>query len=123
MCGIIGGYNIDKINLGLDAINHRGKDARDIRNINCVSFGHVRLSIMDTSDLSNQPMTVGETTIVYNGAIWNYRDIKQYLIKTYNIKFYTDGDTEVLAHLLDKEDLSGLSKNSRNVCCCVDKRK
>ena len=110
MCGIIGGYNIDNINLGLDAINHRGQDARDIKNIDCVSFGHVRLSIMDTSDLSNQPMTVGETTIVYNGAIWNYRDIKQYLIKTYNIKFYTDGDTEVLAHLLDKEDLSGLSK-------------
>jgi len=110
MCGIIGGYNINDINRGLDAINHRGQDHRDIKQIESVSFGHVRLSIMDTSDLSNQPMTVGETTIIFNGAIWNFREIREDLIKTYNIKFNTDGDTEVLAHLLDREGLSSLDK-------------
>jgi len=110
MCGIIGGYNIDNINLGLDAIQHRGQDHRDIKQIESVSFGHVKLSIMDTSYLSHQPFTVGEITIIFNGSIWNFREIRKYLINTYNIKFNTDGDTEVLAHLLDKEDLSGLDK-------------
>ena len=110
MCGIIGGFNIDNINLGLDAIQHRGQDHRDIKQIESVSFGHVRLSIMDTSNLSHQPFSVGEITIIFNGAIWNFREIRKYLINTYNIKFNTDGDTEVLAHLLDKEDLSGLDR-------------
>ncbi len=110
MCGILGGYDIVNINKGLDSINHRGKDARDVKNISRVDFGHVRLSIMDTSSSSNQPMTVGETTIIFNGAIWNYEYIRDYLIKKYNISFTTSGDTEVFAHLLDKEDISGLSK-------------
>ena len=69
MCGILGGYDIVDINKGLDAINHRGRDARDVKNISRISFGHVRLSIMDTSSASNQPMTVGNTTIIFNGAI------------------------------------------------------
>ena len=110
MCGIIGGYDLDKISLGLDAINHRGRDARDVKNISCVSFGHVRLQVMDTSSASDQPMTVGDTTITFNGAVWNFRNIRDYLTQTYNISFKTDGDTEVLAHLIDREDLSGLSK-------------
>ena len=110
MCGIIGGFNLDNINLGLDSIQHRGPDYKQIKQIESVSFGHVRLAIMDTSDLSHQPFTVGGITIIFNGAIWNFREIRQYLIDTYNINFNTDGDTEVLAHLLDKEDLSGLDR-------------
>ena len=110
MCGIIGGFNPDNINLGLDSIQHRGPDYKQIKQIESVSFGHVRLAIMDTSDLSHQPFTVGGITIIFNGAIWNFREIRQYLIDTYNINFNTDGDTEVLAHLLDKEDLSGLDR-------------
>ena len=110
MCGILGGYDIVDINKGLDAINHRGRDARDVKNISRISFGHVRLSIMDKSDASNQPMTVCNTTIIFNGAIWNYEQIRDYLVKKYNISFTTGGDTEVFAHLLDREDLSGLSR-------------
>ena len=110
MCGILGGYDIVDINKGLDAINHRGRDARDVKNISRISFGHVRLSIMDTSSASNQPMTVGDTTIIFNGAIWNYEQIRDYLVKKYNISFSTGGETEVFAHLLDREDLSGLSR-------------
>ena len=110
MCGIIGGFNLDNINLGLDSIQHRGPDYKQIKQIESVSFGHVRLAIMDTSDLSHQPFTVGGITIIFNGAIWNFREIREQLIDTYNINFNTDGDTEVLAHLLDKEDLSGLDR-------------
>ena len=110
MCGIIGGYNYKSITAGLDAIEHRGPDARDVKKINSVTFGHVRLSIMDTSSLSNQPMTIGDTTIVYNGSIWNFRQVREYLIQKYNLSFKTDGDTEVVASLIDKEDLSGIEK-------------
>ena len=110
MCGIIGGLDLQNINVGLDAIRHRGRDARDTKTIGSVTFGHVRLMIMDTSSLSNQPFTVNDTTITFNGAIWNFRELRKYLIETYDIQFNTDGDTEVLAHLIDREDLSGLSR-------------
>ena len=65
---------------------------------------------MDTSSLSNQPFSVNDTTITFNGAIWNFRELRKYLVETYDIQFNTDGDTEVLAHLIDREDLSGLSR-------------
>ena len=104
MCGIIGSTNKD-ISIGLDSIAHRGPDSRDIKSVSGFNLGHVRLSIMDTSNESIQPYTVGDTTIVFNGCIFNYLDIKKYLSKKYNIVFKTNGDTEVLAHLLDKEDI------------------
>lgn len=107
MCGIIGSTNKD-ISIGLDSIAHRGPDSRDIKSVSGFNLGHVRLSIMDTSNESIQPYTVGDTTIVFNGCIFNYLDIKKYLSKKYNIVFKTNGDTEVLAHLLDKEDIEGL---------------
>ena len=107
MCGIIG--STDKnISVGLDSILHRGPDSKDIKSVSGFSLGHVRLSIMDTSNESMQPYTVGDTTIVFNGCIFNFLDIKKYLSEKYNIVFRTSGDTEVIAHLLDKEDIEGL---------------
>lgn len=107
MCGIIGSTDKD-ISVGLDSIAHRGPDSRDIKSVSGFNLGHVRLSIMDTSYESIQPYTVGDTTIVFNGCIFNFLDIKKYLSQKYNIIFKTNGDTEVFAHLLDREDIAGL---------------
>lgn len=110
MCGIIGAYsfnlnekiNVDKINLGLELMNHRGPD-----NKNCVTYnqcsvvlGHTRLSIIDLSQNANQPMSIGDYKIIFNGEIYNYIEIKGELTKKgYN--FLTDSDTEVLVNAYD----------------------
>jgi len=105
MCGIIGGFDLPQIEKGLDAIAHRGPDNRGVIQTDNVYFGHVRLSIIDTSSDSNQPFVYGNTTMIFNGTIWNYKELRERL----NIKTRTSGDTEVLCALLDKHGIEGLN--------------
>ena len=105
MCGIIGGFDLPQIEKGLDAIAHRGPDNRGVIQTDNVYFGHVRLSIIDTSSDSNQPFVYGNTTMIFNGTIWNYKELRDRL----NIKTRTSGDTEVLCALLDKHGIEGLN--------------
>ena len=60
-------------------------------------LGHTRLSIIDLSVNGHQPMASpdGRYTFVFNGEIYNYREIRDEL-QTLGYKFYTDSDTEVL---------------------------
>lgn len=104
MCGIIGGFDIPQIEKGLQSIIHRGPDNQNIIQMDNVYFGHVRLSIIDTSSSSNQPFVYGKTTMVFNGTIWNYQELRKKL----NIKSKTSGDTEVLCAILDKYGIQGL---------------
>jgi len=105
MCGIIGGFDLPQIEKGLDAIAHRGPDNRGVIQTDNVYFGHVRLSIIDTSSDSNQPFVYGNTTMIFNGTIWNYKELRDRL----KIKTRTSGDTEVLCALLDKHGIEGLN--------------
>ena len=80
----------------LKSIQHRGPDFSNIFTIdNCV-LGHNRLSIIDLSVDANQPMTsnCGRYTIVFNGEIYNYQDLKNLLKNEYDFK--TNSDTEVI---------------------------
>jgi len=106
MCGIIGGFDLPQIEKGLDTIAHRGPDSQGIIQTDNVYFGHVRLSIIDTSSDSNQPFVYGSTTMIFNGTIWNYRELRDEL----NIETRTSGDTEVLCALLDKYGIGALDK-------------
>ena len=106
MCGIIGGFDLPQIEKGLNAIIHRGPDHQGIIQQDNIHFGHVRLSIIDTSSDSNQPFTYGNTTMVFNGTIWNYRELRDEL----NIETKTSGDTEVICAILDKYGIDGLNK-------------
>ena len=84
MCGIVGFMNCgnsDSLHRSTKIIDHRGPDA-----LNTIWFkshnsglGHARLSIIDTSDVANQPMhnIDNNTYIVFNGEIYNYREIKK----------------------------------------------
>ena len=110
MCGIVGGYDISDVENTLKSIVHRGRDASGVAQVGSVSFGHVRLSIIDVSSLSNQPFVVGDTTLVFNGTIWNYQDVREYLIKEYGVTFKTTGDVEVITNLIDREDYHGLNR-------------
>ena len=92
MCGIAGIYcsnaNIDflqQIHPFTNSMAHRGKDANNFFVSTNIALGHQRLSIIDLSDNANQPMTSinGRYTIVYNGELFNYNDIKYYFSHKY----------------------------------------
>lgn len=108
MCGILGLFSKDlsfdlkrKINEAWEVMDHRGPDDRgiDIFNIQYgqLALGHLRLSIIDLSIGGHQPKHTpdGRYTIVFNGEIYNYKELRKQLIDI-GISFLTDSDTEVL---------------------------
>lgn len=108
MCGIVGGFTHD-IDNGLDAIRHRGPDAQGITTVGRITLGHTRLSILDLDERSNQPFSYGSVTLVFNGEIWNYKELRAALISD-GKTFRTEGDTEVLAAMLEQYGLEALPK-------------
>ena len=109
MCGITGIYsinNIPKIEERIQSMNtsikHRGPDAGGsyINNNNLV-LGHRRLSIIDTREVSNQPMHSNNNTwhLVFNGEIYNFQEIKAQL----NYNFKTTSDTEVILAAVEEK--------------------
>ena len=105
MCGIAGILNFDqsKINPELangikKSLEHRGPDFSKVDYINeNVALIHTRLSIIDLDQRSNQPMYSKDNrfSIVFNGEIYNFREIRKTLEEK-GVRFFTDGDTEVL---------------------------
>ncbi|MFW5708498.1 MAG: asparagine synthase (glutamine-hydrolyzing) [Bacteroidota bacterium] len=88
MCGIVGFLNDNpSIEFSIVAANeciaHRGPDARGTWSQNNIVLGHLRLSIIDLSDAANQPMHshCGRYVMVYNGEIYNYREIQQEIFR------------------------------------------
>jgi asparagine synthase (glutamine-hydrolysing) len=96
VCGIVGflGKDREKALAMLDSIRRRGPDDRGVFTDDSVTLGHVRLSILDLSDAGHQPMSYEHLTLVYNGEIYNYREIRHELEGGY--VFESDSDTEVL---------------------------
>jgi len=104
MCGIAGIFHIetakpvdpDRVERMCDAIAHRGPDGYGIWTAPGVALGHRRLSIIDVAG-SPQPMasTDGRAMLVFNGEIYNYRELRQELRAT-GATFHTDGDSEVI---------------------------
>ncbi|MEM4359082.1 MAG: hypothetical protein QXT45_00960, partial [Candidatus Bilamarchaeaceae archaeon] len=100
MCGIIGIFSANKTYISQVAIDrelmmHRGPDGfGEVRTDNALLF-HRRLSIIDPNPRSNQPMQYGDLYIIFNGEIYNYRNIKA-LLESIGIGFDTGSDTEVI---------------------------
>ena len=104
MCGIagyIGKKQVSEsaINKTLDLMKNRGPDHQDwcsfTANDTNVYLLHNRLSIIDVDKRSNQPFSFNDATLVFNGEIYNYIEIREELKKQGHI-FTTDSDTEVL---------------------------
>lgn len=108
MCGITGivAFSekgkacLTKVNAATDCLRQRGPDGRGIYEHNSVALGHRRLSVIDTSDLAAQPFTdpSGRYTIVFNGEIFNYRELRSNLAQE-GVRFRSHSDTEVLLAL------------------------
>ena len=97
MCGIYVSNIISskkEVKTKLKTINFRGPDYMGILQENDLTFGHLRLSILDLEERSNQPMVYDNYTLVFNGEIYNFSEIKKELV-TLGYSFNTTGDTEV----------------------------
>ncbi|WP_423149738.1 asparagine synthase (glutamine-hydrolyzing) [Rubrolithibacter danxiaensis] len=98
MCGIYGttiNYNLETVNSKLERINFRGPDYSAFKRVGNVILGHNRLSIIDLDPRSNQPFLYGHLWIVFNGEVYNYKDIQKDLVKK-GYSFKTTSDTEVI---------------------------
>ncbi|HIC44501.1 MAG TPA: asparagine synthase (glutamine-hydrolyzing), partial [Sulfurimonas sp.] len=82
---------------------HRGPDAEGIFIKGPIGLAHRRLSIIDLSEAANQPMPdeSGNYHIVFNGAIYNFKALRQDL-ETSGSQFHTNSDTEVLLEAYKK---------------------
>ena len=114
MCGILGFYYNNSINISdnlflnnLKQLNRRGPDNLDFINYGInnhkLTLGHTRLSILDVSNLGNQPMIANQNSLVFNGEIYNHIDLRNKFL--YNAKLNSNSDTETLIKLLNKFDL------------------
>lgn len=104
MCGIAGiispdpaQVNAQQLKQMTDAIAHRGPegDSSWFNEANTAGLGHRRLSIIDLTTAASQPMHYRHCTIVYNGEIYNYIELKEELMKM-GFSFSTQSDTEVI---------------------------
>jgi asparagine synthase (glutamine-hydrolysing) len=103
MCGITGCYQQADgqklVDIMTDRIAHRGPDAigtwshEDDRV--AMNLGHLRLSIIDLSAAANQPLSKNGLTIVYNGELYNFKELRAHL-KARGVRFTTESDTEVV---------------------------
>jgi asparagine synthase (glutamine-hydrolysing) len=107
MCGIAGfagNYSKEQLIRMSEQIRHRGPDSDGIWYNQQVNIGlaHRRLSIIDLSPSGAQPMwsNSGNAVIVFNGEIYNYRELHQQLLKK-GCRFHGKSDTEVLVNLYE----------------------
>ena len=121
MCGVLG--LISRTETGdilsfLDTLKHRGPDAQGTfraRNGDWhVAFGHRRLSIIDLEG-GAQPMSKGNLTTVYNGEIYNYRQ----LALENHLPLITHSDTETLVELFRRDGVGAFSKFDGFFACGI----
>ena len=104
MCGICGQLRFDRgtpssnsIKNMMSKLSRRGPDSSGQWFEGSVGFGHQRLSIIDLSNSGSQPMKDNtlNLTLVFNGTIYNYKELRSKLIdKGYS--FFSSSDTEVI---------------------------
>lgn len=102
MCGILGyvswnkTVSHDQFRKALRKLDPRGPDHSNVVQIANVTLGHTRLSILDQSSVSHQPMCYqGKYYLIFNGEIYNYKELKKELLQK-GYTFETTSDTEVL---------------------------
>lgn len=104
MCGICGHLTFNgrsasakSIESMMDVLKTRGPDAMGMYCQSNRALGHRRLKIIDLSERAQQPMidNILGLAIVYNGAIYNYKELRSQL-EGKGYRFFSSGDTEVI---------------------------
>lgn len=104
MCGLCGEIHFGggapdpgRVDAMADVLRPRGPDAAGVFAQGRVAFGHRRLSILDLSSASQQPMVDSQLglALVFNGCIYNFRDLRAEL-QAKGYAFFSEGDSEVI---------------------------
>ena len=104
MCGLAGKIRFDGRSAAVGAcgrmgtcLEHRGPDGDGIWAHGPVALAHRRLSIIDLSVAGSQPMVDAALglTLVFNGCIYNYRQLRAEL-EGHGHRFFSTSDTEVI---------------------------
>ena len=125
MCGIAGcllrdqNASLHTVAAMCDQIRHRGPDDEGFYVNGGCAIGMRRLSIIDLST-GHQPIANedGSIWVVFNGEIYNYRDLRQELIG-YGHRFTTASDTEILVHLYEQWGIEGIPRLRGMYACAV----
>ena len=105
MCGFSGELRFDGKSPDVAAVERmtgqmvaRGPDGHGIYASGPIALGHRRLSIIDLSACGSQPMHDAELglTLVFNGCIYNYQQLRQQLIAEHGYRFFSTSDSEVV---------------------------
>ena len=104
MCGIAGAighpHAVPTVRAMSDLLVHRGPDGAGIWHDDAahIALGHRRLAIIDLTDRASQPMLTGDDrfVLVYNGEIYNFKELRRDLENDHRIEFKSESDTEVL---------------------------
>ena len=104
MCGLSGEIRFDgkladttAVGRMVDQLVPRGPDGQGLWSAGRVAFGHRRLSVIDLSTAGGQPMVDNELglTAVFNGCIYDYRELRAEL-EGHGYRFFSTSDTEVI---------------------------
>jgi asparagine synthase (glutamine-hydrolysing) len=102
MCGICGDLRFNGVPAAaqsmrpmLDKLARRGPDDEGVWTQGSVAFGQRRLSIIDLSSAGHQPMLDAELSLVFNGCIYNYPELRQQL-EGFGHRFQSHSDTEII---------------------------
>lgn len=128
MCGItgifafnlVGKFNKIHVTNATMVLEKRGPDFQDIYTDEWIGLGHRRLSIIDTSSVAHQPMWDEQKrfAIIFNGEIFNYRDLRQDLERK-GVTFFSHSDTEVLLKLYIHQGEESFSKLNGFFAFCI----
>jgi len=118
MCGIAGRIGLSRLPVTqIEAVNrvlsHRGPDGTrfhsEIFGQRELALFFSRLAIIDLDSRSMQPIEFDNSCLIFNGEIYNYKEIKVRLLRRGH-RFQTEGDAEVLIHSLREWGVSALQK-------------
>lgn len=116
MCGIGGIYKSgQQVTEGellyqVNSMRHRGPDGQGIWAEGRIGLSHARLSIQDLEPTGHQPLVSGKSSLVFNGEIYNFPELKKNLTSRYQCQFQGTGDAEVLFAGLINEGLEFVKK-------------
>ena len=122
MCGIAGIFQRNGRSVSLETVEtmgsltaHRGPDNFTVEAFGKVALAHNRLSLLDLSPAGNQPFKNDDYALVYNGEIYNFREIRARLEEKFGVVFKTSSDTEALFFSLIHEGIETCLKNLRGM--------
>lgn len=129
MCGLLGGIKTlyfyrDVFLKSLNRLSHRGPDNEGFLEHKNIFLGQKRLAIIDLTPAGKQPMKLNchktgrNLYLLFNGEIYNYKELKKELEKS-NHNFFSNSDTEVILHSYEEWGIESFKKFRGMFACAL----